>query len=49
MKGKPFHDLLRDKFPFKPTKSQEKGFKAISEFLTNSKKNKILLILLKKL
>ena len=44
MKGKTFHDLLKDKFPFKPTKSQEKGFKAISEFLTNSKKNKILLI-----
>ena len=44
MKGKTFHDLLKDKFPFKPTKSQEKGFKAISEFLTNSKKNKMLLI-----
>ena len=44
MKGKSFYDLLKDKFPFKPTKSQEKGFKAISEFLINYKKYKILLI-----
>ena len=44
MQGKSFHNILINKFPFEPTESQKKGLRTIAEFLTNSKKNEMLLI-----
>ena len=44
MQGKSFENILSDKFPFKPTKSQQSSFRIIAEFLTNSSNNEILLI-----
>ena len=44
MQGKSFENILSDKFPFKPTKSQQSSFRIIAEFLTNSTNNEILLI-----
>ena len=44
MQGKSFHNILIDKFPFEPTKSQKRGFGIIDKFITHSKKNEILLI-----
>ena len=44
MQGKSFENILSDKFPFEPTKSQERSFRIIADFLTRAKNKEILLI-----